>query len=124
LKNLIVRVCPSSEFLNLAFGITAGAAINLLTSVALGDLSRDKAMLLSSAGVLLFVGSTAFGALAVVVTRLRSEALEGLGPSLSLAERNAEVRAKFGMAAGRLGTLLAAAVLLCVAGLCVLLIGS
>jgi hypothetical protein len=92
MKQKLLRACPSYEVLTLIFGILASGAINLLTSLATGGLSTSGETRASWADALLLGSTLTSGALLVVVGRIRSDALERLGGSLTEGERRAQLR--------------------------------
>jgi hypothetical protein len=121
-RQVIVKATPSAELLTLLFGVTAAASINLLTAVALGGLNAHRAMFLSLSGSLLLVGTVAVGVISVLTSRVRAEALVGLGPTLSTAERQAQIRFRLADRASQVGVVGVIAVISYVAGVAILLL--
>ncbi len=116
----IARWFPNPELLNLTFGLAAGVAINLLTSVGTGGVPDDAVLRVQISGWVLLFGSITVGGLAVITGRLRSEALDGVGSTLSAVERRAEVVGHLAECAVRLTVLGVAAVASFAIGLMVL----
>jgi hypothetical protein len=104
LRRVIARSLPNANLLNVVFGLSAAVAINLLTAEAVGELSPAVARRVQLGGWSFLAGSILVGALGVIMSRVREEALEGVRPTLSTNERRAQIIASLeGMAFG-LGT--------------------
>jgi hypothetical protein len=97
-----VRYCPSVEFLSLIFGLLAAAAINLLTGLVMGGVAEENVGRATKAGLMLSLSAAAVGALVLTTARLRSDALDGAGSTLSQAERRAQVLMRLADASGRI----------------------
>ncbi len=87
-----VRFFPEPELLGLLFGGTIAAAINLLTTLALNGAQGSIQTNIVIGGWVLLVGSCAVGAMAVIIGQKRSEVLDGIGGTVSVAERKALLR--------------------------------
>jgi hypothetical protein len=111
----LAALTPSSDFLNLLFGVFTAATISVLVGVAL-DPDRPSPQV-KWAGAVLGLASLAVGTLTIVVGRIRSDALDGLGATISARERRAEVTTRLQERAGLL-------VLLQVTGLVGAVVGS
>jgi hypothetical protein len=101
-RRLAVRYCPSVEFLSLIFGLLASAAINLLTGLVMGGVSEANVARATNGGLLLGGAAAAVGALVLITARLRSDALDGAGSTLSQKERRAQVLLRLTDASGRI----------------------
>lgn len=115
-----VRSLPGPDLLNLVFGLSAGVSINLLTAVGSGGVAVEAIGRMTISGWSLLAGTFAVGALSVIMQRLRTEALDGVGPTLSAGERRAEVLEYLAGAAARLSALTVIAVIAFGVGLSVL----
>jgi hypothetical protein len=87
-----IKVCPEPELLGLLFGATIAAAINLLTALVLNGAQGAAHNKVVIGGWVLLAGSCAVGAMAVIVGQKRSEVLDGVGGTVSAAERKALLR--------------------------------
>lgn len=105
MRRTVSRVCPGPETLSLLFGATIGAAINLLTALALNGAHGSAHSRAVVAGWLLLAASCAVGLMAVLVSGKRSEVLDGIGATLSVVERRALLRQQLEKIAPLIGLL-------------------
>lgn len=92
MRSFLARLCPNAETLNLVFGATIAAAINLLTALALGGAQSHTYGRIETAGWTLLGGSIAIGIMAVLVGEKKTSVLNGIGGTLTPTERRALVR--------------------------------
>lgn len=88
----ISRYLPSPEALNLFTGVMSAVAINVLTSVVLGGVDSSRIARVIWCGSLMFVGAIGAGIIAVLLTRARDEALNGIPISISSLEKRALIQ--------------------------------
>lgn len=105
MRRFIARACPGSEILGLLFGATVAVAINLLTALALHSVSNAMYNKVAAAGWLLLTGSAVIGVLAVLVGQKRSDVLDGVGGTVSTAERRAMYLQELERSAAAVGVL-------------------
>jgi hypothetical protein len=87
----VVRYCPSTDLLNLLFGLLAGISINLVTSIALD--SSQHSWRIWFVAIALLLAAVCVGGLAVVTGRVKEETTADLGSTISASERRAELQA-------------------------------
>jgi hypothetical protein len=116
----VARTCPSTEFLNLTFGVLISVAVNVLTSVAMDRGTVDRSDLFGS--LILLSASLTAGLLTLTIGRWRSEVLDNLGTTFSGAERRAELNSVLREKAGVIASLEVGTVSLSIVGILLLFI--
>ena len=102
---------PGPELLSLGFGVFAASAINVLTSLALGSVSRDIATATSVAAIGLITSTIGVGGLAMLASKAKEAALLSGAGGLTRSELHSQIRYELEQVTGWIATLVALVVI-------------